>query len=105
MLANELEAVFNRCPYPVTWHHFDRDLKPPFAVWKEEESQNVSSDFRVLRARDTISLDFYYETWNQKKMFENFLMSLPLRWDRMSSDVWISSEQMYLSSYSLENHS
>lgn len=105
MQAEKLEELFAGCPFSVSWHHFATDQKLPFAVWKEEESQNVSSDFRVLRSRDVLSLDYYYENWKQKKTFEDFLMSLPLRWDRMTSDVWISSEQMYVSSYSLEDAS
>ncbi len=102
MQATDLQALLKNCPYPITWHHFQSEQQLPFAVWKEEESENITSDFAILRLRDVITIDFYYEKWQQKKTFEEYLTSLPLLWERMTSDIWISSEQMYLSSYFIE---
>ena len=102
MQAIDLQALLKNCPYPITWHHFQSEQQLPFAVWKEDESDNITSDLSMLRLRDTFTIDFYYESWSQKKAFEEYLTSLPLLWQRNTSDLWISSEQMYLSSYSIE---
>ena len=102
MQAIDLQALLKNCPYPITWHHFQNEQRLPFAIWKEEESDNITSDLSMLRLRDVFTIDFYYESWNQKKAFEEYLSSLPLLWQRNTSDLWISSEQMYLSSYSIE---
>lgn len=102
MQASDLQVLLKTCPYPITWHHFQSEQQLPFAVWKEEESENVTSDFSIFRLRDVFTINFYYESWSQKKIFEEYLSSLPLIWQRITSDVWISSEHMYLSSYSIE---
>ncbi len=102
MQATDLQAILKNCPYPITWHHFQSEQQLPFAIWKEDESENITSDLSMLRLRDVFTIDFYYESWNQKKSFEEYLSSLPLLWQRNTSDVWISSENMYLSSYSIE---
>ena len=102
MQAIDLQALLKNCPYPITWHHFQNEQRLPFAIWKEEESDNITSDLSMLRLRDVFTIDFYYESWNQKKAFEEYLSSLPLLWQRNTSAVWISSEAMYLSSYSIE---
>lgn len=102
MQAADLQALLKRCPYPITWHHFQTEQQPPFAIWKEEESDNITSDFAILRLQDEITIDFYYEKWEQKKKFEEYLRSIPLIWQRVVSDIWISSEQIYLSRYSIE---
>lgn len=102
MQAIDLQALLKNCPYQITWHHFQSEQQPPFAVWKEDESDNITSDLSMLRLRDMFTIDFYYQSWNQKKSFEEYLSSLPLLWQRNTSDVWISSEDMYLASYSIE---
>lgn len=102
MQANDLQALLSNCPFPITWHHFKSEQHPPFAIWKEDESENITSDFSILRLRDVFTIDFYYENWQQKKMFEEYLSSVPLLWQRNTSDLWISAEDMYLSSYSIE---
>ncbi len=102
MRATDLQALLKDCPYPITRHHFQSEQQLPFAVWKEDESENITSDLSMFRLRDTFTIDFYHESWSQKKAFEEYLTSLPLLWQRNTSDLWISLEQMYLSSYSIE---
>lgn len=101
MEAKNFEKLFSNCPFPVTWHHFQTETSPPFVVWKEEESDNVISDEKVLAQIDHFRVEFYYESWIQKKQFEQFLMSLNVTWQRVVSDVWISNEDMYLASYEI----
>lgn len=101
MEAENFESLFIHCPFPITWHHFQTEMSPPFAIWKEEESDNVISDEKVLEQIDHFRVEFYYESWIQKKQFEQFLMSLNIIWQRVVSDVWISNEEMYLSTYEL----
>lgn len=72
MEAKNFEKLFSNCPFPVSWHHFQTETSPPFVVWKEEESDNVISDEKVLAQIDHFRVEFYYESWIQKKQFEQF---------------------------------
>ena len=76
MQATDLQALLKDCPYPITWHHFQSEQQLPFAVWKEDESENVTSDLSMLRLRDMFTIDFYYQSWNQKKVLRRISLLL-----------------------------
>ena len=103
MEVKQLETLFKDCPFPITWHHFRTEKDPPFVVWKENSSNHITSDQRVVACKDSYQVDLYYEKWEEKKAFETFLFNLPIPWQRVISDVWIEKEKMFLSSYDLED--
>lgn len=101
MNVQQLKVILESFDCPVTFHHFDRPVEPPFLVWHEESSQNVNADLQILRPVDTFTFDFYYTGWKQRKRLEEHLTRCLVPWQRSETDTWIASEKMFRSGYEI----
>lgn len=102
MTIHDLQNIIESFGYPVTFHHFNHPVSPPFLIWNEDNSQNVNADLTILRPIDPYALDFYYETWKERKSLEALLTKSTVPWQRVETDTWIDAEKIYRSSYEID---
>ena len=102
MMQSEIFQALKTLGLPVSYHHFEGKVHPPFLVYFRASDDNIASDFSVHGKFRTYTIELYMKKKDLviEKRIEMLLGNLDSDYETMEN--YIDEEKMYQVVYKIE---